>query len=140
MKKNILLVEESKSISFLIGTLLHKHYDTIRVANSNYAMVELLSGKRFDLVILSIDSIGSDIFELLGHISSSSLFKTIPVLVLSNSFDHQLQEACRNAGIAGFLHKPFDPVVFVQKTGELSLVQQSNQLTRKKTNLFNLNF
>jgi response regulator RpfG family c-di-GMP phosphodiesterase len=139
MKKNILLVEESKSISFLIGTLLHKDYDTIRVSESNYAMLELLSGKRFDLAILSIDSIESETFELLRHMSSSSLYKTIPVLVLSNSFDNQLQEACWNAGITGFLQKPFDPVVFVQKTGELSLVQQSNKKTRKRLNFFNLN-
>ena len=139
-KKRILLVEENTALSFLIETLLEKNYHTIQVSDSFHAVKELVAGAQFDLLIICIDDIESDRFELLHHVSTSSLLSTIPVLVLSNSEDRELQEKCRPGNAALFLHKPFDPQLFVEKIDEITFLTTANHLTRKKINLFNLNF
>src|SRR5687768_1142993 len=139
-KKRILLVEENTALSFLIETLLEKNYHTIQVSDSFHAVKELVAGGQFDLLVICIDELTSDRFELLHHVSTSSLLRTIPVLVLSNSEDAELQEKCRAANVALFLHKPFDPQFFVEKIDEITLLKTTNQVTRKKINLFNLNF
>ena len=140
MKKRILLVEENTALSFLIETLLEKNYQTIQVSDSFHAVKELVAGSHFDLLIICIDEVASDRFELLHHVSTSSLLSTIPVLVLSNSEDPELQEKCNAGKVALFLHKPFDPQFFVEKIDEITLLNTPNQVTRKKINLVNLNF
>ena len=139
-KKRILLVEENTALSFLIETLLEKNYHTIQVSDSFHAVKELVAGAHFDLLIICIDEVASDKFELLHHVSTSSLLRTIPVLVLSNSEDRELQEKCSAGNVALFLHKPFDPQFFVEKINEITLLKTTHQVTRKKINLFNLNF
>ena len=137
-KQRLLLVEKNTALSFLIETLLEKNYHTVHAGDSFHA-VSALAGQNFDLLIICIDDEASDNFELLHHVSTSSLLRTIPVLVLSNSADSKLEEKCLDNNVALFLHKPFDPEFFVQKIDEITRAKASNQITKKKINLFNLN-
>ncbi len=140
MKKKILLVEENKALSFLIETVLEKNYQTVPVADSNFAMQQLMPGGHFDLVIISIDEVTSANFQLLHHLSTSSLLKKMPIVVLSNAQNIILQQDCEAIGISAFMRKPFDPQLFAQRIDELTFVRSTTQITRKKINVFNLNF
>ncbi|CAN5660232.1 N/A [soil metagenome] len=142
MTKKILLVEENQAISFLIETILEKKYTTRKVADSFFAMKELLSNRLFDLILISIDSSESDNFHLLKHIHSSSLLNNIPVIVLSNSTSTGFEIACRQLKIADYIRKPFDPLVLLKKATDITnknTTEQQEQ-TRKKITLFNFSF
>lgn len=134
------MIEENKALSFLIETVLEKHYQTVAVTDSNFAIQQLVSGESFDLMIVSIDAESSGNFQLLHHVSTSSVLNKMPVVVLSNAENTILQQKCERIGIAAFMRKPFDPQLFVQRMDELTFIKPASQVTRKKINVFNLNF
>jgi len=140
MKKKILLVDKNQAISFLIASLLEKNYETVQVSNSYYAMQELFSNKAFDLIIVSIVLDNADSYQLIQHVKSSNLLKDIPVMVLAHSSVVNLEQDYKQLGVAEFIRKPFIPQTLVQKTEELTFIQQPRVITRKRTSIFNLNF
>ena len=140
MKKKILLVEESKAISFLVQTLLEKKYDTCLAQDSYYAIKEMVSQKHFDCIIISMDSKDSDSFHLLQHVTSSSVYKHIPVMVLANRHEAGLEAECTRLGIAGYVEKPFDPQVFSKKIDDLLLAGPIAKPIKRPVKIFNLNF
>ncbi len=140
MKKKILLVDKNQAISFLIATLLEKNYETVQVTNSYYAMQELFSNKAFDLIIVSIVLDNADSYQLIQHIKSSNLLKDISVMVLAHSSVVNLEPDYKQLGVAEFIKKPFIPQILVQKTDELTFIQQPKIISRKKASFFNLNF
>ncbi|MEO6719362.1 MAG: response regulator [Ferruginibacter sp.] len=136
----ILLVDKNKAISFLIKTLLEKEYETFQVQDSYFAIKELRSNKTFDLIIISLDSKYDDNFQLLQHIKSSSLLKHLPVLVLANANDTNLENECVESGIEAYVEKPFDPLMFLQKIKGLLSIKQTIEPIKKHLKIFNLNF
>ena len=140
MKKKILLVDKNQAISFLIATLLEKNYETVQVLNSYYAMQELFSSRTFDMIIVSIVLENADSFQLIQHIKSCNLLKDIPVMVLAHSSVANLESDYKDLGVAEFIKKPFIPQILIQKTEELTFIQQPRIIIRKKASFFNLNF
>ena len=140
MKMNVLLVDQNEAISFLIKTLLEKDFDTCHVNDGYFAVKAFASNKLFDLVIISIDSLDDDNFQLLQHIKSSSLLSDIPLLVLAGAHNKELEKACRKTGIADYIEKPFDPIIFLEKIRQLEPMKQMTNPNKKFVKIFNLNF
>ena len=140
MHMKILLVDENKAISFLIKTLLEKEYETCHVQDSYFAIKELRADTTFELIIISLDSKYDENFQLLKHVKSSSLLKNMPVLVLAKQNDANLENECAELGIAAYIEKPFDPLIFLQKIREILLTKQKNELNKKRIKIFNLSF
>jgi CheY-like chemotaxis protein len=138
MKKNILTVDENKAMNFLLETVLLKRY-TLTAAQNSFSAMKVLSLRRdFELIIISINELESENFELLQHISSSTMLKHIPVVVLSNSDDEKLKQLCKQQNVVGFLKKPFDPISLVEKIDAALLSDEEPGFAKKK--IFNLNF
>ena len=130
-KKKILLVENNRAITFLIGTLLEKHYDILQVPDSRYAMQELFVNHSPDLIIISVDSMQSDNSQLIHHVWSSSLLKYVPLIILGDNESEQFEVP----GNARFILKPFDPIQFIDIADELTSIK-SGEIINKKINLF----
>ena len=81
MKRSILIVESSKAIQYLITTILEPKYVIKSVQNSRHAMQLFSSGYEADLVLLDVPNFETENFELMEHISTSSIFKEVPVIV-----------------------------------------------------------
>ena len=140
MKRKILLVDQNKAISFLIETLLEKQYEVTPVQDSYLAIHELGSNKCFDLIIISIDSKQDDNFQLLLHLKTSSLLRKIPVLVLANNTDANLENECAELVVESYVEKPFDPLVFLYKINNLLLGGQESKPIKKHVKILSLNF
>lgn len=139
MKRKILLVDQNKAISFLIETLLEKQFEICPVKDSYFAVRELGSNN-FDLIIISVDSKFDENFQLLHHLKSSTMLKNKAVLILANSNDAALENECAELGVAAYVEKPFDPLVFLQKVNDPLLLKQETRPQKKHVKIFNLNF
>ncbi len=138
MKRSILTVEDCKALRYVITTILNNKYSVTTVPTGFDAMQVLSSSYEADLIILDIPSGESGNYELMEHISSSSVLKDIPVVVLSKSNDGLLKDKVLELGASMFFTKPFDPVFLTEKIDEL-LQQDKPQVVQKKRKRFNLN-
>lgn len=138
MKKAILTIDNCNAINYVFNTMFEKDYQVTSVRNYSEALDHLQSNLSNDLMIIDIPDTESDNFEFLEHISTSSLFRNIPKVVISNSADQQLKNKSVQLGASLFLTKPFDPVYLSGKVQDL-IYEKGKKVTVKKRRVFNLN-
>ena len=136
MKKSVLTIESNRALQYLVATVLKTKYPVSSVQNSRHAMQLFSSGYEADLVIIDIPNKDTENFELLDHIVTSSIFKNVPIIVLSASRDEELKNSCLQIGAADFLTKPFDPVYLFERVDQL-LSENMPDVISKRRKIFN---
>ena len=115
MKKQILAIDDSKAIRFLLQTVLGREYQVVTVPDGYSAMYYLSHRKLPDM----------ENWELIRQLSSSGMYGDIPVLVLSGLDSKETALKCIEYGVVGHFLKPFNPVDLLSvidnlvKSGEL---------------------
>jgi len=127
MKKCILTIEDSRALNYVFATIFKPEFNVFATNNSFEAFQYLRSGQSADLIIINIPNDQSDNFRFLAHFSSSSLFYSIPTVVLSNSNDSQLRTKIKALGASLFLNTPFDPVLLMEKVKEIVHEKESRR-------------
>lgn len=138
MKKAILTIDNSKAISYVFNTMFEKDYEVTSVQNFSEAINHLQSTPSNDLMIIDIPDADSENLEFLEHISTSSIFRNIPKVVISKSDDQQLKNRSVQLGASLFITKPFDPVYLSGKVQDL-IYENGKKSIIKKRRSFNLN-
>lgn len=110
MKKQILAVDDSKAIRFLLQTVLGKEYQIVTVSDGCSAMHWLSKRNLPDLIIADPQLPDMENWELVHQLSSSGLYGSIPVLVLSALDKTETELKCLEYGVAKYFLKPFNPV------------------------------
>ncbi len=99
MKKQILAVDDSKAIRFLLQTVLGKSYQVITVPDGCSAM-HWLSRRNFPHLIIADPQLPDlENWELIQQLSSSGIYKNIPVMVLSGLSAEETEEAKKHRKI-----------------------------------------
>jgi CheY-like chemotaxis protein len=125
MKKQILAIDDSKAIRFLLQTVLGKEYQVITVPDGYSAMYYLSHRSLPDLIIADPQLPDMENWELIQQLSSSGMYGDIPVLVLSGLDGKETELKCMEYGVIGHFLKPFNPVELMSaisnlvKNGEL---------------------
>lgn len=125
MKKQILAIDDSKAIRFLLQTVLGKEFQVITVPDGYSAMYYLSHRSRPDLIIADPQLPDMENWELIQQLSSSGMYGDIPVLVLSGLDTKETELKCMELGVVRHFMKPFNPVDLVTeikglvKNGEL---------------------
>lgn len=110
MKQQILIIDDSKPISYLLQTILAKKFQVI-TAPDGYAAMRWLSRKNFpDMIIVSPRLPEMKNWELVEYLTSSGLYGEIPLVVLSGLDKAETAEKCEELGVASFFQKPFNPL------------------------------
>lgn len=110
MKKQILAIDDSKAIRFLLQTVLGKDYTVVTAPDGCSAMYWLSKRNLPDLIIADAQLPDMQDWELIEQLSSSGIYRDIPLIVIS-SLDKALVEAkCQEFGVAQNFTKPFNPV------------------------------
>ncbi|HSZ86058.1 MAG TPA: response regulator [Puia sp.] len=133
MKKQILAIDDSKAIRFLLQTILSKDYQVITMPDGCSAMYWLSKKNLPDLIIADPQLPDMENWELVEQLSSSGIYGNIPLLVLSGLDNAETQVKCLEHGVAKYFLKPFNPV---------DLLSVINNLIRKQVidkNFFNAN-
>jgi two-component system, chemotaxis family, chemotaxis protein CheY len=133
MKKQILAIDDSKAIRFLLQTILSKDYQVITMPDGCSAMYWLSKKNLPDLIIADPQLPDMENWELVEQLSSSGIYGSIPLLVLSGLDNAETQVKCLEHGVSKYFLKPFNPV---------DLLSVINNLIRKQVidkNFFNAN-
>ncbi len=119
MRKSLLIIENTKALNYVLTTVLKKEYHVYTVRSYADAFYFLRYKPEIDLFLIDIPDDKSENHLFLAHISSSSLFNRIPVIVLSDSDDSRLADKTKSLGASHFISMPFDPVSLSEKIKEL---------------------
>jgi len=110
MKKQILAIDDSKAIRFLLQTVLGKEYLVITVPDGYSAMYYLSHRQTPDLIIADPQLPDMENWELIQQLSSSGMYGDIPLIVLSGLERKETEMKCLEYGIVKHFVKPFNPV------------------------------
>lgn len=110
MKKQILAIDDSKAIRFLLQTVLGKEYQVVTVPDGYSAMYYLSHRSLPDLIVADPQLPDMENWELVQQLSSSGIYGDIPVLVLSGLDSKETEIKCLELGVVDYFLKPFNPV------------------------------
>jgi len=119
MKKQILAVDDSKAIRFLLQTVLGKSYQVITVPDGCSAM-HWLSKRNFPHLIIADPQLPDlENWELIQQLATSGIYKHVPVMVLSGLSVKDTEEKCGKFQVQNYFMKPFNPVDLVNAVQHL---------------------
>src|ERR1700738_823084 len=94
MKRQILAIDDSKAIRFLLQTVLGKEYQVVTVPDGYSAMYYLSHRAMPDLIIVDPQLPDMENWELVQQLSSSGMYGDIPVIVLSGLSSEETEMKC----------------------------------------------
>ena len=107
--KKVLVIEDDVPLCWLLEKILQKKYEVIIMNDGMEAWSWLSDGHIPDLIISDLKMPSLDGLELLENLSTSGLFKNIPVIILSGYEDANKRKQCLDLGAFTYLVKPFEP-------------------------------
>ncbi len=119
MKKQILAVDDSKAIRFLLQTVLGKKYHVITMPDGCSAMHWLSKSNFPHLIIVDPQLPDLENWELIQQLESSGIYKNIPLMVLSGLGVEETEKKCAEYHVRNFFLKPFNPVDLVNSVYQL---------------------
>ena len=119
MKKQILAVDDSKAIRYLLQTVLGQDYHVITVPDGFSAVYYLSNRSQPDLIIVDPQLPDMENWELIQQLSTSGMHGGIPVLVLSALGQQETELKCMEYGVVRYFMKPFNPIDLLESIHEL---------------------
>jgi CheY-like chemotaxis protein len=119
MEKQILVIDDSKAIRFLLQTVLSNQYNVVSAADGFSGMYWLSKRNRPELIIIDPLMQGIKHWDIIDQLKSSGLHGDIPVIVLSSLGYEETKEKCQELGVEAFFSKPFNPLEIVKTIKEI---------------------
>lgn len=110
MKKNILILDDKKTIANIIAIYLSNEFDITYFENPIMGIQWLQKGNIPDLIITDIYMPGMSGDEFLRFLKKNELFNTIPVIILSGEESSDIRIRLLEEGADDFILKPFNPL------------------------------
>lgn len=114
MKKKILAIDDSKAMRFLLQTVLGKEHQVVTAPDGCSAMYWLSKRNIPDLIICDPQLPDMKAWEMIDELSSSILYRSIPLVVISSLDKTETKEKCEEYGVADYFMKPFNPVILLE--------------------------
>lgn len=116
MLKKILYVEDDDSISEIVQLVLVELGGfVVETCSSGIEALEALDWFRPDLIILDVMMPGMDGVQTLEQMQRENLLSGVPVVFMTAKVQPQEQSRYLQAGGAGVISKPFDPMKLVSQ-------------------------
>lgn len=119
-KKHILMVDDVSTNLKCEGEVLKGKYK-MSMAKSGEQALELLTRIQPDLILLDIYMPGMDGYETMVKIKENADYADIPVVFLSGDSKSEAEKKGMNMGAAGYIRKPFDPDMLLEKIESILL-------------------
>jgi len=126
MKRQILAIDDSKAIRFLLQTVLGKEFQVVTAPDGCSAMYWLSKRNLPDLIIVDAQLPDMENWELIEQLTSSGLYGDIPVIVLSSLGKEETAVKCMEMGIDAFFTKPFNPVELLAKVKNMTTLAHAS--------------
>jgi DNA-binding response OmpR family regulator len=128
MRKEILVIDGSKAIRFLIKTIFSRHYKVVTVADGVGAMQYLRRHQKPHLMIVSPELDDMADWELIRHLSLSPLYNEVPLIVISSQPEDMLQANVMKYNAVECFSKPFDPLKLIATVDSLLLGSRMHKI------------
>jgi two-component system phosphate regulon response regulator PhoB len=109
----ILIVDDSEPLLTLLSEILIKDGFEVETAISRQELVHVLLSTAPDLILLDVRLSGDDGRKICRDLKANSMYKNIPVILLSGS--HELLESFADYNADDIVEKPFDMTVILEK-------------------------
>ncbi len=114
----VLIVDDDRTIRTVARALLEFEGHAVSEADDGQAAAELISGGTiFDLIILDLNMPRMGGEDLLIRLRSAVGTVGVPVIVLTSETDPDAEVRLVDLGADDYIRKPFDPRLFVSRTG-----------------------
>jgi two-component system chemotaxis response regulator CheY len=116
MRKRILLVDDTVTITALEKLLLGRDFDYLEARNGAEAIAKARSSKP-DLILMDLNMPVMNGIEFIRKYRQHPMSKGVPIILLTTESDETLKAEARAAGATGWIVKPFkqDQLVAVIK-------------------------
>lgn len=119
MKKKLLLADDSVTIQKVVQiTFSHDDYDLTVVDNGDIAY-EKARAQRPDLILADVFMPGKNGYELCAAVKSDPTLATVPVLLLTGTFEPFDEAKARSVGADRWIAKPFESQALIACVEEL---------------------
>lgn len=111
--KNILIVDDFKNTRFIIKHVLENAGYNVMEAMDGSVALNFFQGDKIDLLITDYFMPKMNGLELVKKIKKSNDYQNIPVIVLSNEINEELQNEALSIGVYSWITKPFNTKMFI---------------------------
>ncbi|MEO6915508.1 MAG: response regulator [Chitinophagaceae bacterium] len=131
MNKQILVIDDSKAIRYLLQTVLGKNYKVTTASDAASAMFWLTKKNLPGLIIADPQLPDTTDWEMIQYLSTSGLYGNIPIIALSALDKKETLHYCKEFGVKQFFIKPFNPIELIKMVDHLT----ANRLHFQETTL-----
>ncbi|HKB63360.1 MAG TPA: response regulator [Burkholderiales bacterium] len=110
---NILAVDDAATMRQVVNFALTDAGHTVAEASGVDEALARAAKSKFDLVIADLNMPGKNGLELVKALRAMPEFRFAPILMLTTEHRDELKAAGKEAGVTGWLLKPFDPTVLL---------------------------
>lgn len=109
MSKEILVIDNSKAIRFLLHTILKKHYKVVSVPDGLSAMHYLRQGALPHMILIDPEINDMPDWELLKQLSLNNFYNHIPIIAISSGSEESTRANAMKYNVIEYFTKPFNP-------------------------------
>lgn len=114
MTQTVLLLQDDAALGGQAYAALTEAGMEVIAAPDAPQALELLSQREVDAIVTGVSLAGMDGFAFIEAVRRQPALCAVPILVLSAEAMPDLKTRARNAGAAGWLPHPFDPLRLVE--------------------------
>ena len=109
IRKKVLLVEDNDYVRQLVSLILRaRGYSVVEAVNGRDALDKLTEGD-VKMVITDLGMPQMDGIEFIRELRKKPAYRALPVVVLTSEFQEYRKRKAEQAGISGWIAKPFIP-------------------------------
>lgn len=128
---DVLIVDDDEFNLETAGDIVKEKY-SIFTARSGDAALKFLEENQPRLILLDLYMPGIDGREIMKRLGENELWKKIPVIILTSDTSPETEKECVELGAAGFITKPFVPMVMMSYISRIiELAELQNDLEKR---------
>jgi CheY-like chemotaxis protein len=118
-KKNILVVEDDKTMRTLISVLLRNEYNVTSKNDGMEALDYLNRGNYPDLILLDMEMPNMNGRVFVRRIKSDARYLNIPIVFVTLINNKLVTETFKKMGVVDFIYKPFNAEELINKVHKI---------------------
>ena len=118
-KYTILVADDSRSMIQVIESILEEAGYHVLTAENGKEALDIIKENNIDLVVTDFNMPGINGMGVLRKVREETSTKSIPVVMLTTEAEMNKVVEAKNAGISGWIIKPFEPSKLLSTVKEL---------------------